>query len=154
MQLASRCSLGVLHLDEISQLADDIQRRVHKRAENTPTRVASEVPTLLTGQRWPRNIRQLRTSSGASAAVSEYQVVELEGVLQCVQSPRRDPQRLECLPPPAEAHERAERAVILHVLSLAGGNRQRAAGLLGVSTPTLYRKLGLRAGRPPAWPSL
>ena len=49
--------------------------------------------------------------------------------------------------------EEVEKALVVNTLKDVGGNRERAARLLGVSTRTLYRKIqeyGLSAASPPA----
>ena len=45
-------------------------------------------------------------------------------------------------PPANPALEVIERAYILHVLASEGGNKTRAAEVLGIDPSTLYRKLG------------
>ncbi|WP_116134312.1 helix-turn-helix domain-containing protein [Tropicimonas sp. IMCC34043] len=41
----------------------------------------------------------------------------------------------------AEIIKEAERAVIVHALNVTGGNRARAADILGITAPTLRNKL-------------
>jgi DNA-binding NtrC family response regulator len=94
---------------------------------------------------WPGNIRELRNGLERAIALSPTDTIEAgqlmlpgdggqgSGVSEKSQSATPDAQ-------PSTLYE-LERQHILHVLSEAGGNRERAAAILGISARTLYRKL-------------
>ena len=94
---------------------------------------------------WPGNIRELRNCLERAIALSPTDTIEAAqlalsgdggqalGVSEKSQTVTPDAQ-------PSTLYE-LERQHILHVLSEAGGNRERAAAILGISARTLYRKL-------------
>jgi two-component system response regulator AtoC len=94
---------------------------------------------------WPGNIRELRNCLERAIALSPTDTIEAgqlmlsgdggqgSGVSEKSQSVTPDAQ-------PSTLYE-LERQHILRVLSEAGGNRERAAAILGISARTLYRKL-------------
>ena len=94
---------------------------------------------------WPGNIRELRNCLERAIALSPTDTIEAGQLMlsgdgsqasasgEKSQSPAPDTQ-------PSTLYE-LERQHILRVLSEAGGNRERAAAILGISARTLYRKL-------------
>ena len=90
-------------------------------------------------------MRELRNTLERAAALSTTDILDLRdggqglGVGKTDFSPTPTPQ------PPASASpatlDELERQHILRVLDETGGNRERAAAILGISARTLYRKL-------------
>jgi DNA-binding NtrC family response regulator len=116
-------------------------RRSGRKATVSPRALAR-----LAGYDWPGNVREL-------AHVLERAVLLVEGSVI----------REQDLPLPAAAEpgeavptlEEVERRHIEQVLALCGGNKVRAARLLGIPRPNLYRKLeryGLETGPLPGEP--
>ncbi len=96
---------------------------------------------LLQSYDWPGNVRELRNTA-------EYMMIHCRG--DVVQSVHLPPEIRGAVPDlggaaaaiAAEGRNGiGERARILDALSRAGGNRTRAARLLGISRATLYRRL-------------
>ncbi|MGB8507989.1 MAG: sigma 54-interacting transcriptional regulator, partial [Pyrinomonadaceae bacterium] len=95
---------------------------------------------------WPGNIRELRNSLERAAALANSDTIEAEQVLPSIVN--RGPETVASsassgLKTGAATHtlEELERRHIMRVLEEAGGNRERAAVILGISARTLYRKL-------------
>ncbi len=96
---------------------------------------------------WPGNVRELRNSLERAAALTTHDTIEADQVL-----PPTSTEGMSVAPPaqssapssPGESPvtlDELERQHILRVLAEAGGNRERAAAILGISARTLYRKL-------------
>ena len=90
--------------------------------------VSNEAMRVLTGYGWPGNVRELRSALEFGMIRARGEKIE----------PHDLPPELEA--PPADA-EAAERRRYEDALARAGGNRTRAAELLGVSRATFYRRL-------------
>jgi len=135
-------------LPPLRERREDIPRLVRYFLERFAAREGRDVQTLdrdayaaLLAHDFPGNIRELENLLEGAAALSQGGTIRRED-LQWL--PRPAP-RLEGLPAPAGDEEipdlRAlEERHIQRVLRLAGGNKSRAARLLGISRRTLYRK--------------
>jgi DNA-binding NtrC family response regulator len=101
-------------------------------------RLSKEAEERLLESTWPGNVRQLENvvrAAGAMASGEEIQIADL-GDLDLP-----PPAEVEVGPELASALQHAEADKIREVLREAGGNRTRAAELLGISPATLYRRL-------------
>jgi two-component system, NtrC family, response regulator AtoC len=102
--------------------------------------LAPEAMACILEYNWPGNVRELR-------AAIEHAVVMCStpriGVRDLPASVRRATQVSER--PPAESHglnlHQSERNLIFRALEGSGGNRTKAAGILGISRRTLHRRL-------------
>ena len=91
---------------------------------------------------WPGNIRELENAVERIAILLDGAVVERADVERALVRSPRFPSRSE--PPSLDLGARrhaAERTALVEALERSGGNRARAARLLGVSRRTLYNKL-------------
>ena len=125
----------------VGPLLEDAVRRSGRKATVSPRALAR-----LAGYDWPGNVREL-------AHVLERAVLLAEGSVI-----REQDLPLPEAAAPGEAVltlEEVERRHIEEVLALCGGNKVRAARLLGIPRPNLYRKLeryGLETGPVPGDP--
>ncbi len=91
---------------------------------------------------WPGNVRELSNFIERLVVFSDDDEIGLEAVeRELARSTRR---RAPSSPPAdtlGERRDEAERAAIVEALDRAGGNRTKAARLLGISRRTLYNKL-------------
>ena len=97
---------------------------------------------------WPGNLRELRNVVWRSATLSQGETIRLEDLPAEMRSGEA---RTDASPAgrPVTTLAEAERAAIAAALDAAGGNKSRAAALLGISRDTLYRRLGGGAGPQP-----
>jgi DNA-binding NtrC family response regulator len=109
----------------VKRFLADLRAEIGKPVSGTST----EAMRVLTAYRWPGNVRELRSAL-------EFAVIR-------TRSERIQPDDLppELDAPPADSDE-AERRRYENALERAGGNRTRAAELLGISRATFYRRLG------------
>ncbi|MBK8237861.1 MAG: sigma 54-interacting transcriptional regulator [Deltaproteobacteria bacterium] len=104
--------------------------------------VAPEALTVLTNYRWPGNVRELRNVVERAMVLGDGTSIELDDL---------PPELLHSAPaktiaPPTtpgtiRTLEQLERDAIAAALDATGGNKARAAALLGIDRTTLYRKL-------------
>jgi two-component system, NtrC family, response regulator AtoC len=86
----------------------------------------------LASWRWPGNVRELRNALERAAILADGAAIDAEHVwLEATSRPSDEPRSLADL----------ERDAILRALDSVGGNRRRAAQLLGIGERTLYEKL-------------
>ncbi len=91
---------------------------------------------------WPGNVRELENCLDGAVALARTDKIELDDLPEKVKSFR--PERFVVSanqPEEIVTIDELERRYILRVLSLVGGNKSRAAQVLGFDRRTLYRKL-------------
>jgi DNA-binding NtrC family response regulator len=114
--------------------------------------LSAEARKELEAYSWPGNVRELRNCLERAAALSTSDMIEAAQVLPGkvvghgstgAQSSERAASQSPAsgLQSPPATLEELERQHILRVLEETGGNRERAAAILGISARTLYRKL-------------
>jgi DNA-binding NtrC family response regulator len=137
-----------ISLPPLRERREDIPRLVRHFLESFAAREGRDAPSLdrdayaaILGHDFPGNIRELENLLEGAAALSQGGTIRRED-LQWLPQPGL---RLAEAPPALGEDEipdlRAlENRHIQRVLRLAGGNKSRAARLLGISRRTLYRK--------------
>jgi two-component system response regulator HydG len=91
---------------------------------------------------WPGNVRELENCIDGAVALARASRIEIDDLPEKVKSFR--PERFVVSanqPEEIVTIDELERRYILRVLSLVGGNKSRAAQVLGFDRRTLYRKL-------------
>ena len=95
---------------------------------------------MLQEYNWPGNVRELENAIERAVILSPGPVIEVTALPERVITRKAEPLVTERQPanPSLEA---IERAYIMWVLQSEGGNKSRAADVLGIDPSTLYRKL-------------
>ena len=89
---------------------------------------------ILMGSHWPGNVRELKNAVDTAAINCETQMIRLEDLPQeMLNAPR--------IQPAVENFGEDTKSQLETALHQAGGNRSKAAKLLGVSRATFYRRL-------------
>jgi len=83
---------------------------------------------------WPGNVRQLQHLVERLTILAPNERIDGEAVEQALLA-------MEARQEPAETLAEAEEEQIRRVLAATGGNKSRAAQILGIERKTLYRKL-------------
>ena len=137
-----------IQLPALRERREDIPRLVRHFLERFAAREGRDVPALereayaaLLGHDFPGNIRELENLLEGAAALSQGGTIRREDLqwLPAAADPLAatlSPQGEDEIPDLRALEERH----IRRVLRLAGGNKSRAARLLGISRRTLYRK--------------
>ena len=137
--------------EDIPVLIDHFLALYRERFQRLALKLSAEARRLLESSDWPGNVRELRNTIERAAALSDTDEIE---AAQFSQLGGRDaaaatttatapaaPTAPDDAGAPTRTLEQLERQHILRVLEETGGNRERAAIILGISARTLYRKL-------------
>jgi DNA-binding NtrC family response regulator len=146
--LLYRLNVFPIHLPSLRERASDIEMLAQffldgvNAREGTSKRISDVALEQLTHYDWPGNVRELRNVV-ERAAILAHSTIGPEGL------PEPDPGRLPCLTEPTlqvrigSSIEEVERRLILATLEELGGNKKRAAAVLGISLKTLYNRLNI-----------
>jgi DNA-binding NtrC family response regulator len=100
--------------------------------------MARRVQALLARYSWPGNVRELENVLGSACMMTESETIDIGDLPEYIRERQlSEPQPEE----PLATLEQVERTHALRVLESVGGNKVRAAELLGVSRAKLYRIL-------------
>lgn len=119
--------------EDIALLAGHFFARHRARQARGPVGLGPEVLARLTRYPWPGNARQLESVIARAVLLAAGEAVGPDDVYL--------PSAGEGPAEPADSLAAVERSHIVKVLAEAGGNRTRAAAVLGVDVKTLYNKL-------------
>jgi two-component system, NtrC family, response regulator HydG len=135
IELPSLCE----HTDDIPALIEHFMREIEAPAGKTVRGVEAEALEVLKGFRWPGNVRQLRNVIERALIVTTGPLI---GVADLPAELKRAGGGNEVLEIKLGASlDEVERDLIKRTVEFAGGNKSRAAEILGVSLKTLYNRL-------------
>ncbi len=103
--------------------------------------ITPEARTALLRYAWPGNVRELRNAIENMVLLSHGERLTLEDVPEQVRELGRETKRGGGFELAGRSLDEVERELIEANLALAGGNREKAAKILGMGERTLYRKL-------------
>jgi DNA-binding NtrC family response regulator len=142
-----RLNVISLHLPPLRQRRDDIPLLVDaflaRAAEVQGGEAKTLTPLALEAAReydWPGNVRELENALERAVILTPGDTIDVAALPDRITSRRAEPlvsDRAAANP----TLETIERAYILWVLQSEGGNKSRAADVLGIDPSTLYRKL-------------
>jgi len=118
-------------MDDVPLLADHFVRKFSEAMSKRVERVSAEAIRLLRSYSWPGNVRELENAIERAMVVGsgpELQASDFSLKLTGESASGR-------------SLSEVEREHILRVLEEAGGNKTRAAGILGIDRVTLHNKL-------------
>jgi DNA-binding NtrC family response regulator len=123
--------------EDIPLLADHFLRKYAADNEKPVSQVSQEALDLLSCYRWPGNVRELENVIERAVTLSHRSIILPEDL------PRRlRVQPPEVITPSLPSHiplSELEKRYIQKVLEETGGNKKRAADILGIDRRTLYR---------------
>ena len=121
---------------DIPLLIDHFTRQVAPHV-----RVSTSALSLLTAYPWPGNVRELRTVIERLCLLATRNVIEADDLPDRIRQLARIGNFVSEAVRRQDSLRDLERAYILEVLRTTGGNKSRAAEILGLDRKTLYRKL-------------
>jgi two-component system response regulator HydG len=143
--------VNVIHIDlpplrardgDVLHLAQHFVKHFASACGKAVVGVSAAAAQRLLSYSWPGNVRELRNCIERSVALTRFEEITVDDLPEKVQSYRSsrvvvDLDDISRLP----TIEEVEKRYILRVLEAAGGQRTKAAEILGVDRKTLYRKL-------------
>ena len=142
-----RLNVITMHLPPLRERVEDIPQlaehflRAFAEEQSEPVLTLSEAGmAALLRYDWPGNVRELENALERAAILSQEAHIGPDALPGRIKDPSPAPLISE-RPPTNPTLELIERAYILWVLQAEGGNKARAAEVLGIDPSTLYRKL-------------
>jgi DNA-binding NtrC family response regulator len=152
--------LGVVRIDvpalrerpgDILRLSVRFLEQFAAAAGRPAPRLSKEATDKLVAYPWNGNVRELENCMEHVMAMGRGEQVELDDLPQKISSYRQE--RFVVAPAGEEeivTVDELQSRYLRRVLDLVGGNKSRAASLLGIDRRTLYRQLGREAAAVPA----
>jgi two-component system response regulator HydG len=142
-----RLNVIAIHLPPLRERRDDIEifvtaflERIAKEQGGTAKHLVPEAMDAVLAYDWPGNVRELENALERAGVLTKGDTIPLSAMPAKVTERRSEPLVAErVLPNPTL--DTIERAYIAWVLQAEGGNKSRAAEVLGIDPSTLYRKL-------------
>jgi transcriptional regulator with PAS, ATPase and Fis domain len=119
--------------EDIPLLARYFLNRFGKRLDRHFRKISDDAMQALQGYSWPGNIRELENALERASVVAEADEIRMGDLPLSITAQAADLQ-------PDWSLERVKREHIAKVLGIVGGNRKKAARLLGLDASTLWRK--------------
>jgi two-component system response regulator HydG len=127
---------------DILLLAQNFIERFAAQNQKHVIGISSPAAAKLMAYNWPGNVRELQNSMERAVALTVFDQITVDDLPQKVRAHRssrvvvdsEDPANMLTM-------DEIEKRYILRVLEAAGGNKTRAAEVLGFDRKTLYRKL-------------
>jgi len=142
-----RLNVIALHLpplrdrrDDIPLLAESFLARSGEQRGEGPKRLTAAAAEALQEYAWPGNVRELENALERAVILSSGATIDVAALPDRITERKAEPLVAERTPVNPSL-ETIERAYILWVLQSEGGNKSRAAEVLGIDPSTLYRKL-------------
>jgi len=140
---------------DVELLARYFLGEIARQQDLEPKTLEAPAIAALRAHSWPGNIRELKNVIEHAAILSEGQSIGAEHLmiqqrmsLPASHGSQGSPREI-LIPPEGKSLASVEREAVLAVLQITNGNRSAAARILGISRPTLTRKLreyGVAAG--------
>jgi DNA-binding NtrC family response regulator len=127
-------------IDDVPILAEFFLDRFAATRGKSPPRLSADALAALNFYDWPGNVRELENALERAAVLSGDGEIAVSALPSRITSEKAQPLVSDRLPPNPQL-EIIERAYILWVLQSEGGNKTKAAEVLGIDPSTLYRKL-------------
>ncbi|HAF14453.1 MAG TPA: hypothetical protein DCK99_12305 [Blastocatellia bacterium] len=149
--LLYRLNVINIHLPPLRERRDDIALlvahflRKHTPANRTPPLLDDAASACLNRYAWPGNVRELENAIERAVTLNQSGSITPTDLPAKICSSQPE---VSAVPPVDDlaplfaglpSVEEVERRYLLHVLEATGGNRKRAAEILGINRKTLYR---------------
>ena len=126
--------------DDIPLLAESFLEEIALKRGEPQKKLSAEAATQLQEYSWPGNVRELENAIERAVILASNGTIHPAALPDKVRQRKSEPlvsERAAANP----SLEAIERAYIMWVLGAEGGNKSRAADVLGIDASTLHRKL-------------
>jgi len=129
-------------LDDIPLLAEHFLRKYAARMQKEVRAIAPAALDQLMGHSWPGNVRELENAMQRAIAVASSDTIQSFQLITMISAGRTSRQSLgpAVTIPIGTTMSEAEERMITETLNQCGGDKEKAAKLLGISSRTLYRR--------------
>ncbi|MBX3205039.1 MAG: sigma-54-dependent Fis family transcriptional regulator [Labilithrix sp.] len=127
---------------DVLHLAQHFLKQFAERNAKPSLELSTTGAEKLMAYNWPGNVRELENCMEHAVALARFDQITVEDLPEKIRAYRAE-RFVVAANDPTEivTMDELERRYILRVLSLVGGNKSRAAQVLGFDRRTLYRKL-------------
>jgi DNA-binding NtrC family response regulator len=126
--------------EDIPLLAEAFLQQIARLRSEEPKQLTEEALEQLQEYAWPGNVRELENALERAVILATNGAIPSSALPDRIRERRIEP-LVTARPAANPPLEIIERAYIMWVLDSEGGNRSRAAEILGIDPSTLYRKL-------------
>jgi transcriptional regulator with PAS, ATPase and Fis domain len=129
--------------EDIAKLTDTFLKRFAKQMKKNLPSLEPAALEMLRNYSWPGNVRELQNTVEHALVLCDGPVIHSRLLPQEIRTPElaEAPAAVASTTAPSLALEDVERQALVDALRRAGGNKKKAAELLGIHRPTLYGKL-------------
>ena len=134
--------------DDIPIFVKEFLGHIASERGETPKMLAADAEEVIMSYDWPGNVRELENALERAVTLTKGDSIPRSAIPDKVSERKTEPlvaERLHKNP----ALDVIEQAYITWVLQSEGGNKTRAAEVLGIDPSTLYRKLSRYEGGVP-----
>jgi DNA-binding NtrC family response regulator len=126
---------------DIPLLIEHFIARYAEASGSPPLEVSAEAQAILTAYSWPGNVRELENVIERAVAMTGGAVLMPDGLPERLRSGNHAASVLNQARESQMTLRQLEQTYVAETLRRAGGNKSRAAEMLGLDRKTLYRKL-------------
>jgi len=137
-----RLAAAVVQVPALRDRMEDLPllvRRLLADLGHAEMELTDDALELLRSKRWPGNVRELKNALACALAFVDGAALQARHF--CFPSPVESKSSVAQLALGGHKLECVEKAAIVQTLGLTGGNKARAAQMLGIASSTLYEKL-------------
>jgi two-component system response regulator HydG len=128
--------------NDVIELATHFLALIGARNGVPPLKLSPSAAELLLVYPWPGNVRELENCMERAVVLARLDEIVPADLPEKVRAYRREPRAVTSADPTEVVTiAELEKRHVLRVLSMVGGNKVRAAQVLGLDRKTLYRKL-------------
>jgi DNA-binding NtrC family response regulator len=127
-------------VEDVLLLAEHFLDRLSDEQGTERKKLSKDAAEVLSAYRWPGNVRELENVIERAVVLTEGTTIKPDAFPGRLREAPPEP-LVRDEPPPNPTLEVIEQAYIAHVLKAEGGNKTRAAEVLGIDPSTLYRKI-------------
>ena len=126
---------------DIPLLVSSFLKTYSEKNGKTIREISREALNALTAYDWPGNVRELENVIEQAVVLTKSETITLADLPSSIQ-PGETQSHASVVVPIGMPMEEVERLVIAETLKATGGDKLLTASLLGISSRTIYRKLG------------
>jgi len=126
--------------EDLLQLMETFLQDLASERDAEPKALSAEAMDAVMVYDWPGNVRELQNALEHAVVLTRGELIDPGALPERITRRKKEPLVADRVQPNPSL-EVVERAYIMWVLQAEGGNKTRAAEVLGIDPSTLYRKL-------------